>query len=153
MKLPPDAIERLLEPWPVARLPTPGKDGSSHQAPVVFVDRGNGLWSPIDGKPKALGLLARTRNVRRDPRVSLLLDHSEQDGTRLWWLRVDGAADLHQTADPETHPRVASVPVASRKKCPQYREIPALVGRPMLMRVRVPVVHGGCAAPQAFSAA
>ncbi len=83
MKLPPDAIEHLLDHWPVARLATLGEDGRPHQVPVVFVRSGDELWTPVDGKPKARGPLARTRNVRRDPNVSLLLDHYEKDWTRL----------------------------------------------------------------------
>ena len=72
MKLTPQAIEHLLDHWPVARLGTLAEDGRPHQIPVVFVRCGEVLWTPIDGKPKAGGLLARTRNVRRDPKVSLL---------------------------------------------------------------------------------
>jgi hypothetical protein len=43
--------------------------------PIVFARAGGALWSPIDGKLKAGGGLARVRNIERDPRVALLLDH------------------------------------------------------------------------------
>ena len=150
MNLTPDAIEHLLDHWPVARLGTLGEDGRPHQVPVVFVRCGDALWTPIDGKPKAGGLLARTRNVRREPKVSLLLDHYEEDWTRLWWLRVDGSADVRTPADPQLDPEVAPVLAALRHKYPQYREVPLLAGRPTLIRVQMLDVRGWCAAPEAL---
>ncbi len=64
--------------------------------------------------------MARTRNVRRDPKVSLLLDHYEDDWKRLWWLRVDGSAAVHNPADPEADPEIAPVLAALREHlCPR----------------------------------
>ena len=57
MELPDDALERVLDVWPVARLATAGPDGP-HQVPVVFARAGGALWSPIDAKPKREGELA-----------------------------------------------------------------------------------------------
>ena len=39
-------------------------------------------------------MLARIENVDRDPRVTLLADHYEEDWSRLWWVRVDGEASV-----------------------------------------------------------
>ncbi len=149
MKLTPHAIEHLLECWPVARLGTLGEDGRPHQVPVVFVRCGETIWTPIDGKHKASGLLARTRNVRRDPKVSLLMDHYEEDWKRLWWLRVDGSAEVHNPADPEGDPQISPVLAALRHKYPQYRDVSLLAGRPTLICVRMLHVQSWCAAPEA----
>src|SRR5258705_11571467 len=101
MELPADAIEQILDRWRVAALATAG-DRGPHAVPIVFARAGGALWSPIDGKPKRGGELARVRHIRRDPRISLLFSYYEDDWTRLWWLRADGEAEIRsaRTEDP-----------------------------------------------------
>lgn len=142
VEIPPEAIERLLDSWPVARLATGGAAGP-HLVPVVFARAGGRLWSPVDGKPKRGGELARLRNARRDPRVSLLLDHYDEDWTRLWWIRVDGAAQVLGAAGAE-----AAV-AALRAKYPQYGEVPLFAGSPTLLSIEPLRVSGWCAAAAA----
>jgi PPOX class probable F420-dependent enzyme len=127
MWLPDAERERLLDSWPVARLATLAKDGRPHLVPIVFARAGGALWSPIDGKPKAPGVLARVRNALRDPRVALLLDHYDADWQQLWWIRLDGRASLCG-AD-------ARAEAALRAKYPQYREVPLFGGEPLLLRI------------------
>jgi PPOX class probable F420-dependent enzyme len=126
MELTRDAIEHLLDTWPVARLATLRADGSPALVPVVFARSGGRLWLPVDGKPKrepaggAAPELARVANVRRDARVALLLDQYEADWSGLWWLRLDGAAKPVG----ETEPGFAAGLGALLKKYPQYAETP-----------------------------
>lgn len=134
MELSPDAVERLLDSWPSARLATRGPRGP-HLVPVVFARAGGCLWTPLDGKPKRGGELARVRHVRADPRVSLLLDHYEDDWSRLWWLRVDGAARVVRPAVPDADPEVAAAVAALRAKYPQYKTVPLLREPPTLLAV------------------
>jgi PPOX class probable F420-dependent enzyme len=94
VELEPEEIERLLDTWPVARLATLAEDGRPELVPIVFARSAGALWSPIDGKPKRGGELARVRNVRRDRRVTLLLDHYDEDWSKLWWLSVPGDAEV-----------------------------------------------------------
>ena len=120
MELPPDATERLLDTWPVARLATGGADGP-RLVPVVFARAEGELWTPVDGKPKRGGELARLRRVREEPRVSLLLDHYDADWARLWWIRLDGRARVVQpSAAPllEHHPAIDDVDVFPRRGGP-----------------------------------
>jgi PPOX class probable F420-dependent enzyme len=121
VKLSEAAVERLLERWPVARLATLGRDGAPSLVPVVFAASGGRLWIPVDAKPKLAGELARVANVRRDPRVALLLDRYEADWAALWWLRVDGAGAV---VEGERAPGVAEAAAALRRKYPQYEETP-----------------------------
>lgn len=44
----------------------------------------------IDQKPKQTRELARLRHIARDPHVTLLIDHYEDDWDHLWWVRIDG---------------------------------------------------------------
>ncbi len=151
MELPDGAIELILEGWPVASLATVSEGGRPHVVPIVFVRVAGGIWSPIDGKPKAGGELARVRNVRRDSRISLLFEHYEADWTRLWWLRVDGEAEVRTPADPGADPEVAAALAALGRKYPQYQRIPLLGPSPTLLRIRVGVRRSWCASAAAVS--
>ena len=100
--------------------------------PIVFARDGGELCSPIDGKPKRGGELARERNLRADPRVALLLDHYEDDWERLWWLRIDGRAE-RSSARRST----ARALEALRAKYPQYARVPLSRGEPRLLRIAI----------------
>ena len=84
----------------VARLATVTPQGRPHLVPVTFAISGDTLWTAVDGKPKSSTRLQRLANVRREPRVSLLVDHYEDDWDRLWWVRADGTAVVHETRVP-----------------------------------------------------
>jgi PPOX class probable F420-dependent enzyme len=116
-----DTVHRLLASWPVARLATLRPDGAPSLVPVVFAASGGRLWIPVDGKPKRAGEPARVANVRRDPRVALLLDRYEADWSALWWLRVDGTAAV---VEGERAPGAADAAAALRRKYPQYEQTP-----------------------------
>jgi PPOX class probable F420-dependent enzyme len=60
--------------------------------PFCFVLAGDVLYSAVDSKKKRSNRLRRLDNVRRDPRVSVLVDHYEEDWTRLWWVALAGHA-------------------------------------------------------------
>ena len=81
----------------VARLATVTPQGSPHLVPVTFAVSGDTLYSAVDGKPKGSTRLQRLANVGHEPRVSLLVDHYEDDWDRLWWVRADGTARVHET--------------------------------------------------------
>jgi len=84
----------LLDQARVATLATVYADGRPHMVPVVFALDDPDLVTAIDGKPKQGGSLTRIENIGRDPRVTLLAHHYDEDWTRLWWVRVDGRASI-----------------------------------------------------------
>ena len=151
MKLPADICEALLERQPVARLATVGPAGRPHLVPVVFVRHGGDLWTPIDGKPKTGGELARVRNVRENSEVTLLLDHYDADWNQLWWLRIDGRAEVVEGRDPQSDPEIAEVVEALRTKYPQYDEVPLFRAEPQLLRITVERVRSWCAGKEAYA--
>ncbi|HEV3484757.1 MAG TPA: hypothetical protein VG106_05075, partial [Vicinamibacterales bacterium] len=63
-------------------------------APVVFAVVGEEIVSPIDHKPKTGEVMRRVRNLEVDDRITLLIDHWDEDWTRLLWLMVRGRATL-----------------------------------------------------------
>lgn len=81
---------RRVESARVARLATAGPDGQPHVVPVCFALDGDVVYSAVDAKPKSTRALKRLANVERNPRVSLLVDHYEEDWRNLWWVRLDG---------------------------------------------------------------
>ncbi len=82
---------------PVLRLATAGADGRPHVVPCTFaVDGARRIVIGIDNKPKASTNLRRLRNIRENPRVSLLVDHYADDWTRLWWVRAEGTAAVEE---------------------------------------------------------
>jgi PPOX class probable F420-dependent enzyme len=113
-------LRRRVEAARVARLGTIAPDGGPHLVPVVFVlepDR-DVVWTAVDAKPKSTRRLRRLANIEANPRVSLLVDHYDDDWTRLWWVRADGRATIRAGADPETW----SALDALVEKYPQYSD-------------------------------
>jgi len=78
----------------VGRLATVTPDGRPHVVPVCFALTGDRVVTAVDAKPKATAALARLDNVRATGRAGLLVDHYEEDWSRLWWVRVDGPAEV-----------------------------------------------------------
>jgi len=52
------------------------------------------IYFAIDFKPKKTADLQRLRNIEANPFVSVLVDHYEDDWTKLWWVRADGGARI-----------------------------------------------------------
>jgi PPOX class probable F420-dependent enzyme len=81
----------------VARLATVRADGTPRLVPITFALVEGLVCSAVDEvKPKRSTRLARLDDVRRDPRVALVVDHYEDDWSALWWVRVDGTAEVHE---------------------------------------------------------
>ena len=78
----------------VAHLATADAEGRPHVVPITFAHHDENLYFVVDDKPKRSRDLKRLRNIAGNPRVSVLVDHYEDDWTRLWWVRVDGVAHV-----------------------------------------------------------
>lgn len=78
----------------VARLATVGRDGRPHIVPITFAPDDKAVYFAIDFKPKKTADLQRLRNIESNPAVAVLVDHYDNDWTRLWWVRVDGSARI-----------------------------------------------------------
>jgi len=78
----------------VALLATVGADGRPHIVPITFALDEDTMFFAIDFKPKKTADLQRLRNIEANPSVSVLVDHYEEDWTKLWWVRADGTARI-----------------------------------------------------------
>ena len=109
----------------VARLATTDPDGRPHLVPIVFALEGDTLYFAVDRKPKRSTTLRRIENARARPDVTVLVDHYEDDWSRLWWIRLRGRARvLDDGAEAERAIELL------REKYPQYRDEPP--GTPVL---------------------
>lgn len=133
MGIEPDALNALLDRWPVGRLATVTAIGEPHVVPVVFVADSGCLYSPVDGKRKSTTVLARVRNVEAHGRASIVLDHYDDDWLRLWWVRLEGPAWVER----DDGALLARVERLLRRKYPQYgRDIAPYAGEPTLLALR-----------------
>jgi PPOX class probable F420-dependent enzyme len=92
--LPPAIAEERFAQARIARLATVTALGRPHIVPVCFALDDGTVYTAVDAKPKATSALARLENVRATGRASLLVDHYEEDWSSLWWVRVEGVAEV-----------------------------------------------------------
>jgi PPOX class probable F420-dependent enzyme len=110
-------IRAKLETARVARLATLDAERRPHAVPICFALDGSVFYSAIDRKPKRVvpSRLARLKNIKKTPHVALLVDHYDDDWTRLWYVLVRGEAELVSSST--EHKRAIQ---RLRAKYPQY---------------------------------
>jgi PPOX class probable F420-dependent enzyme len=92
-------LRRRVEAASVARLATIDPQGRPHLVPICFALVGETLYTAVDRKPKRSPRLQRLANVRANPHVAVLVDHYEEDWSRLWWVRLRGRARVLEDGD------------------------------------------------------
>jgi hypothetical protein len=101
-------------------LATLNKSHGAILVPACFAIDGGWLAIPIDSvKPKGSTALGRVRNLERDPRATLLIEHWDPvDWSALWWVQIL----LTRTDEPEGV--VAALERSLRERYVQYRTAP-----------------------------
>ncbi len=120
--------EAFIRDARTAHLATADKSGQPHVIPICFVFDGKHFYSPIDEKPKraAPAKLKRLRNIRENPNVALVIDHYDEDWSKLSYVLILGKARILLSG--EKHQRAVKL---LRRKYPQYRGM-AIHQRPMI---------------------
>ena len=90
----PDWAAHLLRETRVARLGTADAAGRPLVVPVCYAYDGRHLYSAVDAKPKRTRQLRRLRNIAANPRVSLVVDHYDEDWARLAYVIVEVPAKV-----------------------------------------------------------
>lgn len=112
---------------PVARLATADAQGAPHVVPICFVVLGDTLYLTIDHKPKQdPRRLKRLRNIAENDEVAVVVDHYEDDWSRLAWVLLRGRAEILESG---AEHGAAQAALAARY--PQYRDM-ALDGLPVI---------------------
>ncbi|MBI4788511.1 MAG: TIGR03668 family PPOX class F420-dependent oxidoreductase [Chloroflexi bacterium] len=121
-------IKRFLATHRLAHLATVSPNGAPHIVPVVYAYDGKHIYIALDYKPKrVLAMrLKRVRNIQANPRVSLIVDHYEEDWSKLAWVCVDGTARVLQRG--KAHDAAIAL---LRKKYRQYRRM-KIEGQPVI---------------------
>jgi PPOX class probable F420-dependent enzyme len=90
------AVSDFIAVSRVGRLATAAGSGQPLVVPICYAFDGQRLFSAIDAKPKRQPSreLARVRNIRENPKVSVAIDHYEEDWSRLRYVVIQGLADL-----------------------------------------------------------
>ena len=93
---------KQLDHFRVAHLATADAQGKPLAVPLCFACGEDHIYSAVDEKPKRVAgsHLRRLRNIAANPQVCLLVDHYEEDWSRLSYILVEGAAAIiHQGAE------------------------------------------------------
>jgi len=124
-----------------ATLATIRPDGRPRLVPICFVldDERPVLHTPLDDKPKRGDdplALARVRDIRADPRVTVLVDRWDEDWSRLAWLRCEGRATIVGPTDAGHAPVVAALRAKYRQYATHRLEVRPII-RIFIERVTV----------------
>ena len=114
-------MRQKLEEARVARLATVDPAGRPHIVPITFALLEDLIVTAVDEKPKTTQRLQRLENIRANPLVTVLVDHYDEDWSKLWWVRIRGDAEVH-----EEGPERQRAAEALAAKYPVYRERPPL---------------------------
>jgi len=96
------AAQRLfVDAQRVARFASADAHGQPHVLPVCYCVIGNSAYFSIDEKPKQTNVrrLKRLRNIARNPKVALVIDHYEDDWSQLGWVMLRGQAQVLDDGD------------------------------------------------------
>lgn len=128
----------FLQSQRVGRLATADSTGAPHVVPVCYACLDNMLFIALDSKPKRVPpqRLKRVRNILENAQVALVVDHYEEDWSRLAFLLVRGSAVLLPT-DHTTHPEAVNM---LRQRYPQYRTMP--IDQQPVIAIRIESVVG-----------
>ena len=91
--LPADVTEFIASAR-LGRLATADVAGQPLVVPFCYAWDGEALVSAVDAKPKRAGDLKRVRNIRENPKVSVVIDHYDEDWRRLRWVIIQGLAEI-----------------------------------------------------------
>ena len=111
---------RLLAGARIGHLSTADTGGAAHVIPICYAFDGDSIYSVLDQKPKRTSLtrLRRVKNILANPQVALVVDHYEEDWSRLWYILVTGHAELMLEGD-EREQAIVKL----REKYQQYRDM------------------------------
>lgn len=130
--IPDTLLHRICDLAPAGRLALLDERANPDALPIVFARVASSFWSPIDGKPKKHGRVARLTRIERNPVVTLVIDHYAVDWRDLWWLRVQAHATVIEGEHTDWDAAVAALNI----KYPQYGTTPMFHHDAVMIRLQ-----------------
>ena len=132
------AVREFIEAARVAHLATASGAGEPHNIPLCFWFDGAHFYFVIDEKPKRKGgtEIKRMKNIAENPRIALVIDHYDEDWTRLAYVLVHGDAKI---VDDEAEYVLAIQHL--RDKYAQYRAMPLTREKNPAIRIEPTRIH------------
>jgi PPOX class probable F420-dependent enzyme len=134
-----ERVSEFLKHARVAHLATASASGVPHNVPLCFwYDDAAHFYFIIDEKPKRMtGTgLKRMRNLAENPRVSLIVDHYEEEWSYLAYVLVHGAGHIVEDAN-EYMLALRNL----RDKYPQYRTMVLGFDKNPMVRIDAEQLH------------
>jgi len=138
-------LRSYLEGHRVGHLATADGDARPHLVPVSFALTDDAVVFVIDEKPKrthGTGL-KRMRNILANPQVAFLVDHYDDDWSRLAYALIVGSAEIVARPGPAYADALARL----RARYPQYRDLDLTPERNPIVRITPERIHRWSAAP------
>ena len=87
-------IRKFVSRFRVARFATSDQNAQPHVIPICFEIGNDLIYSAIDGKPKSgdFNTLKRVKNIRKNPKVSVLFDEYTENWEQLAYVLIRGEA-------------------------------------------------------------
>jgi PPOX class probable F420-dependent enzyme len=123
----------------VARLATADAAGQPHVVPITFALSGGAIVFVVDEKPKrthGTGL-KRMRNILANPCVAIVVDHYDDDWTRLAYALILGRAEIIAAPGRAYAEALARL----RARYPAYRRMALRPARNPVVRIRPLRIH------------
>ena len=129
------ATREFIRNHRVARFATADAEGQPAVVPICYAVEGENIYSPIDEKPKqvAPAQLKRVRNVRANPKVSLVIDDYSEDWTKLGFVLITGRAEI--ISPEESNGEHARAVALLREKYEQYRLM--AIDERLIIKIRI----------------
>lgn len=92
----PPTVSGFISDARVGRLGTADASGQPLVVPICYAFDGESLFSAVDAKPKRQQpeRLKRIRNIRENPKVSVVIDRYDEDWARLAYVIIQGDAEI-----------------------------------------------------------
>lgn len=90
-----EEIRQFVDRQRVAHFATADRAGNPHVVPVCYCLLQDSFYFSIDEKPKTTSTgLRRIKNIEQNASVSVVIDHYEDDWSRLGWVMLAGRAEI-----------------------------------------------------------
>ena len=95
-------VIKFISGFRVARFATSDEESQPHIVPICFaIGSDSSIYSAIDGKPKSadFSTLKRVKNIKKNPKVSILFDEYTENWNELAYVLIRGEARLKTEGD------------------------------------------------------